>query len=204
MKNLKKTLLTLACALLLVMASVFGTLAYLVDTDNQVTNTFTFGSVAITLDEADVDDTDNDGDKTERDTENTYKLVPGAALDKDPTVHVSSTSEDAWLFVEVTNGLAAIEETDDATNKPTIETQMLAKGWKKLSTATNIWYKESVVKAGENHVVFDHVYIDDEQTDLSSYANSTIVIKAYAIQTDASFTNAASAWTALNNQLNGD
>ncbi len=53
--NMKKfkALLVVACALLLVAASVFGTMAYLTSTDT-VTNTFTVGSVAIKLDEADV------------------------------------------------------------------------------------------------------------------------------------------------------
>ena len=48
-----KALLVVACALLLVAASVFGTMAYLTSTDT-VTNTFTVGKVAIKLDEAKV------------------------------------------------------------------------------------------------------------------------------------------------------
>ena len=39
MKANKKALALVLCALMLVAASVFGTLAYLVDTDNKVTNT---------------------------------------------------------------------------------------------------------------------------------------------------------------------
>ena len=50
-RNRIKPLLTLCCALLLVAAGVFGTLAYLTGTDT-VNNTFTVGNVKITLDEA--------------------------------------------------------------------------------------------------------------------------------------------------------
>ena len=52
-RNRIKPLLTLCCALLLVAAGVFGTLAYLTGTDT-VNNTFTVGNVKITLDEAKV------------------------------------------------------------------------------------------------------------------------------------------------------
>ena len=45
-----KVLLTLLCAVALVATSVFGTLAYLTSQD-AVVNTFTIGSVVITLDE---------------------------------------------------------------------------------------------------------------------------------------------------------
>ena len=46
-RNRIKPLLTLCCALLLVAAGVFGTLAYLTGTDT-VNNTFTVGNVKIT------------------------------------------------------------------------------------------------------------------------------------------------------------
>ena len=58
MKNSKfrRILLLLACAVLLVSLSVGATLAYLTSTTETVTNTFTVGNVAITLDELDVDE----------------------------------------------------------------------------------------------------------------------------------------------------
>ena len=51
MNNKVKALLMACCAVLLVFASVIGTLAYLTDTTEKVTNTFTVGNVAIKLDE---------------------------------------------------------------------------------------------------------------------------------------------------------
>lgn len=51
MKTKSKALFLMLCAVLLVAASVLGTMAYLTSTD-EVVNTFTVGSVAIKLDEA--------------------------------------------------------------------------------------------------------------------------------------------------------
>lgn len=53
MKTKSKALLLTLCAVLLVAASVMGTMAYLTSTD-KVENTFTVGNVKITLDEAKV------------------------------------------------------------------------------------------------------------------------------------------------------
>ena len=94
MKTKSKALLLALCAVLLVAASVLGTMAYLTS-QAEVTNTFTVGSVSITLDEAPVDE---NGEATTgtRVTENSYKLMPGHKYDKDPTIHVAANSEDCW------------------------------------------------------------------------------------------------------------
>lgn len=54
-KTKTKALLMSLCAVLLVAASVLGTMAYLTDSKD-VKNTFTVGNVAIKLDEAKVDE----------------------------------------------------------------------------------------------------------------------------------------------------
>ena len=54
MKKTSKALLLTICAVLLVAASVMGTMAYLTSAD-EVKNTFTVGKVAIKQDEAKVD-----------------------------------------------------------------------------------------------------------------------------------------------------
>ena len=53
-KNLKKVLLLVLCAALLVSVTVAGTVAYLTSTA-KVENTFTVGKVKITMDESKVD-----------------------------------------------------------------------------------------------------------------------------------------------------
>lgn len=103
-----KVLLTLACAVLLVAASVMGTMAYLTSTDS-VQNTFTVGNVQISLDEAKVG-TDGKaliGEKAERVKANSYKLMPGHEYDKDPTVTVKAGSEESYIKMVVTVNKAA-------------------------------------------------------------------------------------------------
>lgn len=98
-----KVLLALACAVLLVGASIMGTLAYLTSTDT-VTNTFTVGQVKIKLDEAKVgtDGKALTGDAAERVKTNSYKLFPGHVYDKDPTVTVLAGSEESFVKMTVT------------------------------------------------------------------------------------------------------
>lgn len=111
MKTKSKALLLTLCAVLLVAASVLGTMAYLTSTDS-VKNTFTVGKVAITLDEAKVngngepinkqDEVVTDLAAAERVKANTYKLMPGHTYTKDPTIHVDANSEDCFIRATVT------------------------------------------------------------------------------------------------------
>ena len=82
-----KALLVVACALLLVAASVFGTMAYLTSTDT-VTNTFTVGKVNIKLDEAKANPDGSLVRGAARVKANEYKLLPGHTYNKDPMVTV--------------------------------------------------------------------------------------------------------------------
>ena len=96
MKTKSKALLLTLCAVLLVAASVLGTMAYLTSTDT-VTNTFTVGKVEIKLDETDV--TNPNGPRVKA---NSYKLMPGTTYTKDPTVTVLKGSEDSYVRMKVT------------------------------------------------------------------------------------------------------
>lgn len=107
MKNKSKALLMTLCAVLLVAASVLGTMAYLTSTD-EVENTFTVGNVKITLDEAKVN-ADGTVNGNERVKGNEYKLMPGHTYVKDPTVTVKAPSVDSYVRMKVTfNNAAAI------------------------------------------------------------------------------------------------
>lgn len=106
MKTKSKALLLTLCAVLLVAASVMGTMAYLTSTD-KVENTFTVGNVKITLDEAKVN---TDGSLVEgaaRVKANEYKLLPGHTYTKDPTVTVKAVSESSYVRMKVTFNNAA-------------------------------------------------------------------------------------------------
>lgn len=96
MKTKSKALLLTLCAVLLVAASVLGTMAYLTSTDT-VTNTFTVGKVEIKLNETDV--TNPTGPRV---TANSYKLMPGTTYTKDPTVTVKAGSEESYVRMKVT------------------------------------------------------------------------------------------------------
>lgn len=105
-KTKTKALLMSLCAVLLVAASVLGTMAYLTDSKD-VKNTFTVGNVAIKLDEAKVDENgtqvvDKDGNPVARVTENEYKLLPGHTYVKDPTVTVLTPSVASYVRMKVT------------------------------------------------------------------------------------------------------
>lgn len=133
MKNTKKTLLLVGCAVLLVVASVMGTLAWMTSSAS-VTNTFTVGNVSITLDESKVTTAGvKDGEERVSDG-NSYKLVPGRSYVKDPVIHVDSASEDCYLFVKIENAVAALEDPDSSVAK-----QMADLGWVAVEGKDNIY-----------------------------------------------------------------
>ena len=186
MKTKSKALILSVCAVLLVAATVLVTMAFLTSTDS-VNNTFTVGKVAITLDEAKVDDMGVvDTTATSRVKANTYKLIPGHTYVKDPTVHVDATSEESWLFVKLENGLVNIIDNT------TIEDQMKANGWTAVSGKTGVYAYSSKVSAGQNVKVFDSFKLTGT-ADVASYANAKITVTAYAIQADGFATSADAA-----------
>ena len=105
-KTKTKALMMSLCAVLLVAASVLGTMAYLTDSKD-VKNTFTVGNVTIKLDEAKVDEKGNlvknqDDTLADRVTRNEYKLLPGHTYVKDPTVTVLAPSVESYVRMKVT------------------------------------------------------------------------------------------------------
>ena len=208
MNTKKKILMALAlvgCAVLLVVGSVAATMAYLTSQTQTITNTFTVGNVAITMDES---VTDLYGVVTSGKTTagNAYKLIPGHTYTKDPTITVVANSEKCYLFVEVVNGLSAIEVAADATaaegETETIAEQMADNGWINLSG--NIWYYENAVEtnAEDQTVSVFGTFTIAGTADVSGYATTNdandtnkITVTAYAVQADG-FANAQAAWTA--------
>lgn len=215
MKNskLRRILLTLACAVLLVSLSVGATLAYLTSKTSVVQNTFTVGNVEITLDEQIVDlygdkasvsfnETTGEEirttnpDSTDRGLKNTYKLLPGHNYMKDPTVHVTRGSEQCWLFVKIVDEIVAIQD------ETTVAAQMAAKEWVELDAIAypGVYYYKHIVDArtaAQDVVVFEEFTIVDniENEALAAYANKTITVQAYAVQADG-FDSAAAAYAA--------
>ena len=88
MRKMKKLTALVLSAVLLVAATVAGTLAWFTDTTATITNTFTVGKVDINLAET---------------TGSDYKMIPGKVHAKNPTVTVTADSEDCYLFVKIEN-----------------------------------------------------------------------------------------------------
>ena len=195
MKTKTKALGLMMAAVLLVTATIFGTMAYLTSTD-EVTNTFTVGSVAITMAEAPVG-TDGKEISGARVKANSYKLMPGHVYDKDPIVHFQPKSEASWLFIEVTNEIADIESK--ANDYKSIATQITDNGWTALDGVTGVYYQ----KVGANnsgsavdYKVFQGFTVDGSVngTTLDNYNNMTVKVTAYAVLADG-FDSASAAWT---------
>lgn len=176
MKNAKKVIVLALCAILLVAASVMGTLAYLTS-QATVQNTFTVGNVSIKLEEYVVDP--QTGVKNANATPVTamenLELVPGREIQKNPFITVNGT-ESCWLVVKVTNELGeaiTINGMDD---------------WNKVEVAGKDGYYmyKQTVDAGEKINVFTSITCKDTNTSdsLAALAGKKIVVTAYAIQAE--------------------
>lgn len=204
MKTRNKALVLTLCAVLLVVATVMGTLAYLTSTDS-VTNTFTVGKVALTLDEAKVNPNGTliykeDGTTpVARVRENAYKLIPGHTYTKDPTVHVEANSENSWIFVKVENGITALEAARVENGYQPIADQITANGWMILDDFDNVYYKEYTSQGTNKDLkVFENFKIADTASNGDAWnnaANATVTVTAYAVQQDG-FNTAKDAWSA--------
>ena len=210
-----KALLVVACALLLVAASVFGTMAYLTSTDT-VTNTFTVGKVKITLDEAKVNPDGTPVANAERVKANEYKLLPGHTYTKDPTVTVEEGSEESYvrMKVEVKNIDQLKAVFTDASYygaNGVFLLQKLVGGWDNTKWAS-VGYEQSkdgktgtyefryYQKTGPATLepLFTTITIPGsvDAAGLEKLGNVKINITGEAIQADG-FTNANAAWAAF-------
>ncbi len=212
MKTKSKALLLTLCAVLLVTASVLGTMAFLTS-DDEVVNTFSVGSVAIKLDEAKANADGTLVEGAERVKANSYKLLPGHTYNKDPMITVLNGSEPSYIKMTATfskaNELDAIFAPTGADMTSIFDgynaTCWIAKGNTK-DTATNtrtyeFWYKETVAAPNGDvalDALFDKIivpgFITNEQ--LATIEGMTITVNACAIQADG-FANAEAAWAAF-------
>lgn len=173
MKTKSKALLLTLCAVLLVAASVLGTMAYLTSTDT-VTNTFTVGKVEITLDETDV--TNPNGPRVKA---NSYKLMPGTTYTKDPTVTVLKGSEDSYVRMKVTfnNAAALMEMLPNANNLEdfTADEIALIKKVAPILFLTNytavdsVWLPEYAMLGMEKTLADPNYFVYDAQADTVTY-----------------------------------
>ena len=210
MKRSKPLVLAL-CAVLLVVGTILGTVAYLQDTAS-VVNTFTVGNVHLKLDEAVVDEKgEPTGGRTE--TGNAYHLLPGETYTKDPTVTVLKGSEESYVRMMLTINCAGELDAIFAPNGAVLTE--IFKGY----DATK-WEYVDVTRGNDNTITYEFRYFEtvkpEKDTDLvldalfdtvtvpntmtgeqlATIADLKITVEAHAIQATG-FANADDAWTAF-------
>lgn len=215
MKTKSKALLLTLCAVLLVAASMLGTMAYLTSTD-EVKNTFTVGQVKIKLDEAKANTDGSLVEGAERVKANSYKLLPGHTYNKDPMVTVLNGSEASYVKMTVTFSKANELDAIFAPNGADLinifngydSANWIYKGNTKDAAADTrtyeFWYKEAVSAPTADvalDALFDSITVPGTITNkqLATIEGMTITVNAYAIQADG-FANAEAAWAAFDKQ----
>lgn len=167
---MKKKLLIPIMVLILLIGAVGGTLAWLTDKTDTITNTFTVGDINIDLTES--EDLD-------------LKMIPGKTLKKDPVVTVEGGSEACWLFVKV----------DESTNLDTFITYAVDDEWTPLTGVAGVYYREVATSAVDqkfNVLANDQVTVNGEVTkamldalNIAGAEQPTLTFTAYAVQSEA-------------------
>ena len=183
---MKKKGLALVLALtLLVVGVVAGTLAWLTAKSDVVVNTFTTSDIKVELTE----------------TNETYKMVPGYDIHKDPKAKVLAGSEECFLFVKL----------EKSQNFDSFLTYQMADGWTLIPNETNVYYRKvQTADIGTEYSVLkgDKVTVKGEVTkemmnalDNGTAAKPTLTVTAYASQLHKNATTeftAAEAWANVN------
>lgn len=218
MKSKAKALVLVLCAVLLVVGSVMGTLAYLTD-KQEVVNTFTVGDVEIKVDETPVTPDGEPIPGEDRVVENEYHLVPGQTYTKDPTMTVVKGSEESYVRMMVT--INCISELRAIFGQGFLPHEFIE------GKDSNIWIYENTVENGDNTVTYEfryHTTVDAfEATEdivleplftkiivpgeltgeqLATIADLEIRVEGHAIQTQ-SFDTDDAAWAAFGVQMAG-
>ena len=207
--NTLTKVLSLVLALILVVgASVAGTLAWLTAKTEKVTNTFASAELFddpdanFTLWEHQVTDADADGRydlaTTTTTTGNAYIVLPGVSIPKDPTVDVKNLEGNAYLYIEVTSsnlptGLSYEIGTDwtalDAAKYPNVYVYI----GEKANAAKVIEATESAKETFTVNILKDNqVVVADNYSGTAD--NISLAFQAYMVQATGNGADAAAAW----------
>ena len=189
-RSIRGLVLVLALALIVGVAGG-ATFAWLTAKSDTVTNTFTYGDISIELKET---------------TGDSYKIIPGVNIAKDPKVTVKAKSEACWLFVKVEEENWPTLTYGDGENAVRKVKYDIADGWTKgdgTNIPANVYYREVDAKDADQKfpVLKDNkITVSDTLTkiDINEKLTGTpkLSITAYAIQKDGMDT-AAQAWAAI-------
>lgn len=190
-KNLIKTALFFVSLVIFICSFLGGTLAWLITKTDPVINTFTYGDVNITLAESDTQDGDDNPNT------NTYSMVPGHKIEKDPLITVKTDSENCWLFVK-------LEKSKDFDDFMTYE---IADGFIALDGADGVYYRQVDKKdADQSFPVIKDNTVNVKEDVTKEMLNSltqypTLAVTAYAVQRDSdieAIDTAQEAWAMVN------
>ena len=196
--KMKKIVATGSALALTAAVAVGGTLAWLQNSTGPVTNTFTYSNDSnITLD---LFEHDAEGEEVK---EQTYPIVPGATVDKDPTLRLSTTT-DSYLYFEIKDGLNAALKgvadytiTSDWTKLMDGDDQVVGPNGGLVYVYNNGTATTTVEKNIFPEVTFDSSVMTNENT--ATLDGTTITLYGYAVQEDAGET-ALAAWNTANFQ----
>ena len=191
-----KTLVLALAVMLIVGATIGGTVAWLTAQTPSVTNTFTVGDINIEL--------------TESENLN-LKMVPGNTITKDPKVTVKAGSEACWLFVKV----------EESANLKDFITYTVDSGWTQLKDANGkdvagVYYREvGASNADQPFAVLANNQVTVNDTVTKGMMNAfdtnkdgqisgdevdalpTLTFTAYAVQKE-NINSVADAWAKVN------
>lgn len=177
--NKKKVATVLGSVGLIAAIGIGGTFAYLTDTTDTVSNTFTVGDVGIDLKESTVStsgtdgevvqvqglDTplgkyqyDTDGENSWTATENLYEgLCESEWVYKDPTVKVDAGSQDAYIYAKIDNfdGFSAINMKADWEEVGVVKDD-------KGKVTSRVFAYKNKVSSGDNITIFDAVKMPEK------------------------------------------
>lgn len=195
--NMKKIVASAAALSLTAAVAVGGTLAWLQDDSDAITNTFTWSTdnaIQLTLDEHKYLPETNtlDMESPTVQSNDNYSIIPGGTAPKDPTLHLT-TKTDSYLYV-------VIDVADDLNNVVSIAD---LNGWTAIPSATlpegvqgTLYYRDGAAVTTGDYPVFSSVeYADNLEYDEETTLSGTITIKGFAVQASAG-EDAQAAWTA--------
>ena len=182
--SLRAAALFAAC-IMIIGSAAGGTLAWLVHKTAPVTNVFTSAFIGVQLTETPTDDGDNNPDT------NSYLMLPGTTIRKDPLITVEANSEDAWLFVKL----------EKSENFDSFLSYHMAEGWNALEGDNTVfWRKVQKENADQSFGVIadDQVQVKSNVTaymlnTLTQDTLPTLRITAYAVQ-QATIDTPLAAW----------
>lgn len=166
-RRMRKMLVVVAALTLILGMAIGGTVAWLQDSSEQVTNTFTASAIDVSLAET-------------VPANKTAQMIPGATIKKDPKVTVDNADVDAWVFVKIT----------ESANLNSFISYKIADGWTRVTGVENVYYRH--VGKGDATKTFS-VLKDDQVKVLTTvkkedmtgtFTNPTMAFDAYVIQSE--------------------